>query len=107
MIAVIGDRETAIGFRLAGVRDTYEVEHDGVEVVRLLDKLVRDGATIILITERLAAESHVRARIREINGTKREVTPIIIEIPDKKGPTGEGAAEIELLIRRAVGVALK
>ncbi len=107
MIAVIGDRETAIGFRLAGVRHTYEVGQDGVEIVRLLDKLVRDGTTFILINERLAAESHVRAMIREINENKSDVTPIIVEIPDKRGPTKEGATEIERLIKRAVGITLK
>lgn len=109
MIAVIGDRETAIGFRLAGVRAVYEVPRDEKEkeTLNLLDKLVNDGSTIIIINERLAAEARVRDKIRAINENKRGVTPIIVEIPDKRGPMEQKVSEIERLIKRAVGVALK
>lgn len=108
MIAVIGDRETAIGFRLAGVQAVYEVPRDENEILNLLDKLVsEDGTAIIIINERLAAEARVRDKIRAINENKRGVTPIIVEIPDKWGPMEQRVSEIERLIKRAVGVALK
>ena len=107
MIAVIGDRETAIGFRLAGVRAVYEVPRDENETLNLLDKLVNDGTAIIIINERLAAEARVRDKIRAINENKRGVTPIIVEIPDKRGPMEQKVSEIERLIKRAVGVVLK
>ena len=108
MIAVIGDRETAIGFRLAGVQAVYEVPRDENETLNLLDKLVsEDGTAIIIINERLAAEARVRDKIRAINENKRGVTPIIVEIPDKWGPMEQRVSEIERLIKRAVGVALK
>ena len=108
MIAVIGDRETAIGFRLAGVRAVYEVPRDENKTLNLLDKLVNeDGTAIIIINERLAAEARVRDKIRAINENKRGVTPIIVEIPDKHGPMEQKVSEIERLIKRAVGVALK
>ena len=108
MIAVIGDRETAIGFRLAGVQAVYEVPRDENETLNLLDKLVsEDGTAIIIINERLAAEERVRDKIRAINENKRGVTPIIVEIPDKWGPMEQRVSEIERLIKRAVGVALK
>jgi vacuolar-type H+-ATPase subunit F/Vma7 len=35
------------------------------------------------------------------------VIPVIIEIPDKKGPMVDAVDEIGLLIKRAVGVAIK
>ena len=113
MIAVIGDRETATGFRLAGVQAVYEVSQSQDEKERenetlnLLDKLVNDGSAIIIINERLAAEARVRDKIRAINENKRGVTPIIVEIPDKRGPMEQKVSEIERLIKRAVGVALK
>jgi len=112
MIAVIGDRETAIGFRLAGVQAVYEVSQDEKEkeneTLNLLDKLVsEDGVVLIIINERLAAETRVRDKIRAINENKRGVTPIIVEIPDKRGPMEQKVSEIERLIKRAVGVALK
>ena len=112
MIAVIGDRETAIGFRLAGVQAVYEVSQDEKEkeneTLNLLDKLVSEnGVVLIIINERLAAETRVRNKIRAINENKRGVTPIIVEIPDKRGPMEQKVSEIERLIKRAVGVALK
>jgi len=112
MIAVIGDRETAIGFRLAGVQAVYEVSQDEKEkeneTLNLLNKLVsEDGVVLIIINERLAAETRVRDKIRAINENKRGVTPIIVEIPDKRGPMEQKVSEIERLIKQAVGVALK
>ncbi|RLG30662.1 V-type ATP synthase subunit F [Methanosarcinales archaeon] len=110
MIAVIGDPETAMGFRLAGVKDVYEYEdgvEDGGEVARLLDKLAREDFAIIIINERFAAEAKNRNKIREINAKKRGVIPIIIEVPDKKGPMTKEIDEIMRLIKRAVGVAVK
>jgi len=112
MIAVIGDRETVIGFRLAGVQAVYEVsqneEEKENETLNLLNKLVsEDGVVLIIINERLAAETRVRNKIQAINENKRGVTPIIVEIPDKRGPMEQKVSEIERLIKRAVGVALK
>ncbi|MCD6209645.1 MAG: hypothetical protein J7J01_01895 [Methanophagales archaeon] len=112
MIAVIGDRETVIGFRLAGVQAVYEVsqneEEKENETLNLLNKLVsEDGVVLIIINERIAAETRVRNKIQAINENKRGVTPIIVEIPDKRGPMEQKVSEIERLIKRAVGVALK
>jgi V/A-type H+-transporting ATPase subunit F len=106
MIAVIGDPETAMGFRLAGVKDVYEYE-DGGEVARLLDKLAKEDFAIIIINEKFASEARNRNKIREINAKKRGVIPIIVEVPDKKGPMMKEIDEIGRLIKRAVGVAVK
>ena len=105
MIAVIGDPETATGFRLAGVDEVYEPK-GGIETVRLLDKLTRDEVALIIISERLAAETKVREKINEINANKRGVVPVIVTIPDKKGPMVT-EDEIGNLIKRAVGVAVQ
>jgi len=124
MIAVIGDPETATGFRLAGVTAVFECSagagagagagsDGGEEVARVLERLARDGGEgngglrIIVITERLAAETKAREKIKEINARKKGVIPIIIEVPDKKGPLAKEIDEIGWLIKRAVGVAVK
>ncbi|OYT67138.1 V-type ATP synthase subunit F [ANME-1 cluster archaeon ex4572_4] len=128
MIAVIGDPETATGFRLAGVKAVFECSagagagagtgagagsDGGEEVARVLERLARDGGEgngglrIIVITERLAAETKAREKIKEINARKKGVIPIIIEVPDKKGPLAKEIDEIGWLIKRAVGVAVK
>ena len=52
-------------------------------------------------------QKHVFGIRYVINENKRGVTPIIVEIPDKRGPMEQKVSEIERLIKRAVGVALK
>ncbi len=108
MIAVIGDPETAAGFRLAGVKEVHEYPPGGGEdVARMLDKLAMEGFAIIIITERFAAEARNRDKIREINAEKKGVMPIIVEVSDKKGTMEKEYGEMERLIKRAVGVAIK
>ncbi|MCK4476705.1 MAG: hypothetical protein KAU16_08270 [Methanophagales archaeon] len=107
MIAVIGDPETATGFRLAGVKEVYEYSEGGEDVVRVLDKLAKDGVAIVIINEKLAAEARNREKIREINTKKKGIIPIIVEVPNKKGPMEKEIDEIGQLIKRAVGVAIK
>lgn len=107
-VAVIGDPDTAAGFRLAGVKDVYEYgPEEGEAVTRVLDKLSKEEVAIILINERFAAEARTRDKIRDINKNKRTVIPIILEVPDKKGPMTKELDEIGRLIQRAVGVAVK
>lgn len=108
MIAVIADPDTATGFRLAGVKGVYECEADEKgDASRLLDKLAKEEVAIIIINERLAAKAKNREKIKEINSKKRGVTPIIVEIIDKKGPIEEEISEIGRLIKRVVGVEIK
>ena len=108
MIAVIGDSETATGFRLAGVKEVYEYSSaEEEDIARLLDKVANEEVAIILINERFAAESRTREKIREINAKKKAVVPIILEIPDKKGPMEKELDEIGRLIQRAVGVSVQ
>lgn len=107
-VAVIGDSDTATGFRLAGVKDVYEYgPEEGEAVTRVLDKLSKEEVAIILINERFAVETRTREKIRDINKKKRGITPIILEIPDKKGPMEKELDEIGRLIRRAVGITVK
>jgi len=114
MIAIIADKDTATGFRLAGISRIYEFsekEGENAEIAathenlsRTLEKLANE-CSIIIITERLAEK--VRGKIREINANKRGVAPIIVEIPDKRGAIEKEMDEISRLIKRAVGIAIK
>ncbi|HUV02470.1 MAG TPA: V-type ATP synthase subunit F [Desulfobacteria bacterium] len=107
-VAVIGDPDTAAGFRLAGVNEVYEYSPEGEEdIARVLDKVAKEDVAIILINERFAAEPRMREKMREINAKKKSVVPIILEIPDKKGPMEKELDEIGRLIQRAVGVAIQ
>ncbi|ANF22317.1 V-type ATP synthase subunit F [Thermococcus sp. CX2] len=99
-IAVLGDRDTALGFKLAGAHEVYSFEDTPLEMERLRNKLneliERGDVGIILITERFAQKVELS-----------EVTfPIILQVPDKSG-SRFGEEQIKEIVRRAIGVELK
>ena len=99
-IAVLGDRDTALGFRLAGVHEVYSFEDTPVEMERLKNKLNeligRGDIGIILITERFAQ----RIELPDVT------IPIILQVPDKSG-SKFGEEALRQIVRRAIGVELK
>ncbi|WP_048151040.1 V-type ATP synthase subunit F [Palaeococcus ferrophilus] len=99
-IVLMGDRDTALGFKLAGVHEVYAFEETALETDRARNKLKelieREDVGIILITERLAD------RI----GLPEVTFPIILQIPDKFGSLF-GEEQIKEIVRRAIGVEIK
>jgi len=99
-IAVLGDKDTALGFKLAGVHEVYSFGDTPLDMERLKNKLneliERDDVGIILITERFAQ----KVEIPEI------AFPIILQVPDKSG-SRFGEEQIREIVRRAIGVELK
>ncbi|NJE76791.1 V-type ATP synthase subunit F [Thermococcus sp. ES12] len=99
-IAVLGDKDTALGFRLAGAHEVYSFDDTPLDMERLRNKLKelveRDDIGIILITERFVQKVELP-----------EVTvPIILQVPDKSG-SRLGEEAIKEIVRRAIGVELK
>lgn len=99
-IAVLGDSDTVLGFRLAGVHEAYIFEETPIDIERLRNKLreliERGDVGVILITERLAEKV-------EIPDVK---LPIILQVPDKSG-SKLGEKALREIVRRAIGVELK
>jgi vacuolar-type H+-ATPase subunit F/Vma7 len=101
-IALIGDRHTAYGFKLAGVRQTLLIDELKTTDGRQVLKSLFDGNTgIILITEKAAAE--IRSALEEASRFRKGIVPIILEIPDSGGPLVEKTDPIRRLIKRTVG----
>ncbi|AAL80305.1 V-type ATP synthase subunit F [Pyrococcus furiosus DSM 3638] len=100
-IVVMGDSDTVVGFRLAGVHEAYEYDESLESVERARNKLrellERDDVGIILITERLA---------QRIGSLPEVKFPIILQIPDKFGSI-YGEDILRDVVRRAIGVELK
>ena len=93
-IAVIGDRDSVLGFKALGL-EAIAVENAG-EAGAALRSLEDYG--IIYITEKLAAElQHEIARYND------RVTPAVIPIPGKTGSLGIGMAALSKAVERAVG----
>ncbi|MFQ6050296.1 MAG: V-type ATP synthase subunit F [Candidatus Hydrothermarchaeota archaeon] len=101
-IAVIGDTDTVTGFRLAGIKETYDGQKPEEIEKTLRNLMKREDICIIIITERVAES--VRSVIDELEDKKISPIPIIVEIPDKKGPIEREISPIRELIRKAVGV---
>ncbi|MDV3104652.1 V-type ATP synthase subunit F [Thermococcus waiotapuensis] len=99
-IAVLGDPDTAIGFKLAGVHEVYSFRSTSMDYERARNKLrellQREDIGLVLITETLA---------RAV-GIPEVKFPIILQIPDKSG-SRFGEAQIKEIVRKAIGVELK
>lgn len=82
-IAVIGDRDSVLGFRALGL-EVHTVE-DSTEARRLLRKAAEEGCAAVFLTEALAAPLQ-----EEIDRYKEALTPAIVLIPGKGGSLGLG-----------------
>ena len=95
-IAVMGDRESVMGFKAIGF-DTYPAV-SSQEASEILQRLARDNYAVIYITEQLASDIQ-----DEISKYKDSVTPAIILIPGKNGTLGIGMGAVHSAVERAVG----
>ena len=99
-VAVIGDRESVMLFRVIGLHavtaDTAE------EAARIIHALARENYGIIYITERLA-----RLVPEELERYRARTSPAIIPIPGSGGTDGFGAEQIRSNIYKAVGMDLQ
>ncbi|WP_048055509.1 V-type ATP synthase subunit F [Methanotorris igneus] len=97
-IGVVGDRDTAIGFRLAGLVDVYEVNNKEEAAKAIKELAEREDIGLIITTERIGEE------IRDVINS---VEKVVVEIPDKNGPIVREHDPIRTLVRKAVGVDMK
>lgn len=98
-IAIIGDRESVLGFRAIGF-DVYGT--DDTDIARsTLRKLVSDNVPIIFITEQLAL-----ALQPEIQKYQAQISPAIIPIPGASGSRNTGLELIRSLVEKATGMDL-
>ena len=101
-IAVLGDRDSVLGFKALGL-DTFFAE-DAEQARHTLQQLARPAAggaeeyDFIYISVQLASLLQ-----EEIARYKTSVTPAIILIPGKGGSLGLGAQALQSAVERAVG----
>ncbi|MDD3165321.1 MAG: V-type ATP synthase subunit F [Oscillospiraceae bacterium] len=95
-IAVLGDRDSVLGFRALGL--TAFPAADAAEAKAQLVHLAKSDYAIIYITEQLASELP-----DEISRYKDQLTPAVILIPGKAGTLGLGDDALQSAMERAVG----
>ena len=97
-IAVIGGRDTVMGFKALGLSTFPAGSYQ--EAVQILKSLTKDGEdyAIIYIEENLASQMSA-----EIDKFKDSPTPAIILIPGREGSMGLGQSALKAAVERAVG----
>lgn len=95
---LIGDKETVLGFSLAGV-ESMAAESKAEILTTLRQAQNRSDIGIFLITERLAE------RVRPFLDTMllQKGGPLVLEIPDRQGPL-PGRRSVESLVLSALGI---
>mgnify|MGYP005840206149 CR=1 FL=1 len=101
-IAIIGDKDTILGLKLAGATKTYETNNKD-EAQRKIREFFQDPEVGLIITTELLADQ-IRPFLNKL--TEDSPTPIILEIPSRLGER-KGEDPILTLIKRAVGVEIK
>ncbi len=97
-LAALCDKDTAVGLRLAGIKDTYVFEGNTSDVWN--DVSSKDDIGILFVTEKIAEDLG-----RELKDFRlRNTIPIVIEIPDKSGRKKDHVDYVSQLIKKAVGV---
>lgn len=95
---VIGDEDTVLGFRFAGVPG--EIVRTADEARAALEKFKRPGDVVVLIIADAVADL-VRD---EVNALRFDFElPLVVEVPGHGGPSSE-RKDLLALIREAVGI---
>ncbi|MHA1687050.1 MAG: V-type ATP synthase subunit F [Candidatus Heimdallarchaeaceae archaeon] len=97
-IVSVGDEETSIGFKLAGISKTYTVEPE--KAGSILHKLSNDPEiAIIIVTEEIAKKNKDL-----INKIRINPFPVFVEVPGKLGHFEATEDRVRLLIKMALGI---
>jgi len=94
----ICDKDTAVGLRLAGVKDLYIPNGNLINIWNEISD--RNDIGVIFITEKIVEDIYDRLYDYRL----RNILPIIVEIPDKMGRRRDHLDYISNLIKKAVGV---
>jgi V/A-type H+-transporting ATPase subunit F len=95
-IAVLGDRDSTLGFKALGLEvRPVSTPEEGREA---LHRMAKENFAVIYVTEQLASQLSA-----DIAHYKDALTPAIILIPGKEGSLGIGMANVTTAVERAVG----
>ena len=97
-IAVVGGRDTVLGFKALGL-DTYPVSEDA-EAKEVFSKITApdENYAVIYLEEKLS-----KTLSHEISRFTEKVTPAIILIPGRDGSQGLSLTALQNAVIRAIG----
>ena len=97
-LAAICDRDTAVGLRLAGIHELFVPDENPVKILDEISE--RTDVGVVFITEKFAQS--ISKYLKDFRLMYE--TPIIVEIPDKKGRLEDHVDFVSHLIKKAVGI---
>lgn len=95
-IAVIGDKDSILGFKTLGVA-TFPVT-DADAALTALKAVAKENFAVVFITEEMAR--HLEEPIAELN---KRFLPVVVPIPNNKGALGLGMARMKENVEKAIG----
>ena len=98
---VIGDNDMITGFRLVGVEGVEVASADEAQQA-LENVLMRSDVAVVLVSHTFSSHPALREAIDKVR--RERTTPLIVEVPGSKGPSGE--TSISDLVSKALGVRL-
>jgi len=101
-IAVIGDRELVVGYRLIGVEDTFIVGEDASEVRKTLQQLISSNQYALIIASQ-TVRSSLSGSFRE--SVESSIEPLVLFMPAFEGNVQEES--ISSLARRVLGISIQ
>ena len=94
-IAVIGDKDSVLAFKILGV-DVF-ITLDAQEARKTIDRIAKENYGIIFVTEQLAKD--IPETIKRYNS---EIIPAVL-IPSNKGSLNIGLTNIDKNVEKAIG----
>ncbi len=98
-IAIVGNTQLALGFKLSGVAEAYSVKDASESEKKMRELMQRDDIGLIITTSKVLKEIRDRKLAEMISDS---VLPMVIEVSDYK-EVGEPDT-LRRLIMRAIGI---
>jgi V/A-type H+-transporting ATPase subunit F len=99
LIAVIGERELVIGYRLLGINDTYLVSGGGDESFKTMEMLFSSNKFAIIIASHFIRESLPQLFRLKVEAS---INPLVLFMPSLKGNMHEES--LSSLAKRVLGI---
>ncbi|UCD83547.1 MAG: V-type ATP synthase subunit F [Deltaproteobacteria bacterium] len=98
-IAVIGDRDSVLGFKALGTAVFPICNDRPQEALDIIEKLCHERYAVVFITEPIAQKIET-----ELSRYRYRTLPSIVLIPNNQGSIGLGRERVRDTVKRAVGI---
>ncbi len=101
-LAIIGDRELVIGYRLIGIDDTFIVDDE--DTSKKIQELYSSGEFGLII-----ASDSVRASLssKYLSEIEESIEPLVLFLPSQKETTEQSEESISALAKRILGIKIE